>query len=241
MRNFAHFCFSYLCIHVNVELWRSNKTWNWFVTSPWIKKVENWLKNFLLKMVFLLNALTISSKRVFSTLWNIILFRCVYEFVKSRIFTGVVGFIIAIYVSDYIRKFLYRQWAALKKRAFQNSKAIENEFDPKYLESIVLEYDQLENTTENDELNKTLLKFKERTQIKCKNDLFDYIFTASTHSVLLSFITMFSIEIVQSNYGYGVMTSILYCSTIPFILCFGSSYRLVIFINKIIFWINKLY
>lgn len=181
-------------------------------------------------MVFLFNALTISFKRVLSTLWNIILFRYVYEFVRSRIFTGVVGFIIAMYISDYIRKFLYRQYAALKKRAFANSKQVEAVFDPKYLDSLVLDYEQFEDTSEDETLNDKLNKFKEVTLIKCKNDLFAYIFTASTHSVLLSFLTMFSIEYVQSAYEYSVMQSILYCSVIPFIICFGSSYR---FVNSI--------
>ena len=132
-----------------------------------------------------------------------------------------------MYISDYIRKFLYRQYAALKKRAFENSKQVEAVFDAKYLESLVLDYEQFEKDSEDETLNEQLGKFKEITLAKCKSDLFAYIFTASTHSVLLSFLTMFSIEYVQSLYEYSVMQSILYCSVIPFIICFGSSYRLV--------------
>ena len=178
-------------------------------------------------MVFLLNSIAISIKRIFASLVNIILFRYVYEFVRYRVMTGVMGFMIAMYACQYIRKFANTYYSALKKRALANSKSKVKEFDAKNLDSIVLDYDEFEkmNDLDKEPLKSILIGFKERSVDCCKNDLFDYIFSAATHSFLLSFVTMIGIEYVQNKYEYGVMTSIIYCASVPFLICFGSSYR----------------
>lgn len=179
-------------------------------------------------MVFLVNALALSIKRIIVSLINIILFRFVYEFVRSRLITGVMGFMIAMYSCDYIRKFAYKQYSALRKRTMLNSKNSKiHEFNPKNLESTTVDYNQFETLTDlaDTPLKKTLVSFKEHAHAKCKNDLFDFIFNAATHSFFLSFATMIGIEYVQSTYQYGVIVSILYCASLPFIVCFGSSYR----------------
>jgi hypothetical protein len=182
-------------------------------------------------MVFLVNALAISFKRIIFSLFNIIIFRYVYEFIRTRLITGVMGFLLSMYACDYIRKFFNSQYTALKKRsAARTSTSTFHEFTSKNLESLVLDYDQFETLTDLDNNNKHQLKtkldtFKANTKLKCKNDLFDFIFNAATHSFLLSFATMIAIEYVQNKYELSVIQSILYCVTLPFIICFGSSYR----------------
>ncbi len=183
-------------------------------------------------MVFLVNAIGISFKRIVSSLMNIIIFRYVYDFIRTRVITGVMGFILTMYACNYIRKFFNKQYTLLKKRSAARSKTIVfHEFASKNLQSLVVEYDQFENlpdlaiNSKNQELKTKLENFKANAIAKCNNDLFDFIFNAATHSILLSFAIMISIEYVQSLYELGVIQSILYCVSIPFFICFGSSYR----------------
>lgn len=171
-------------------------------------------------MVFLAKALIIGIKRIISTIVSILAFRYVYEFVKLWIMKGIPGFMLTIYLSNKVRDYMYRQYDRLKRKSSKKA-----EFNFRNIEPMSLEYNALDKM-DNDPADQTAIDmFKKNAELSCKNDLFEYVFSAATNSSLFSFLTIIAIEYMQEKYNYSVLTSIIYCASIPFFICFGSSYR----------------
>lgn len=174
-------------------------------------------------MVFLAKAFVIGIKRIISTIFSILAFRYVYDFVKIWLIQGVPGFMLTIYLSNKVRDYINKQYYRLKKKT--DLKAGRKEFNFRNIESLSLEYNALKKTDNDPSDQNTIDLFKKNAILSCKNDLFEYVFSAATNSSLFSFLTIIAIEYMQDKYKYSIITSILYCASIPFFICFGSSYR----------------
>lgn len=166
-------------------------------------------------MYFLIDALKISSEKVFVSIINILVFRFIYDQVRNRITTGFFAFFITIYVSGQARSFIFNSIKSIKKK-FINSKKSNHidDFKPSNLSSSEIELNDLKRIISNYGL-----------EFKCQRDLFSFIFNSSTNSSLLNLIIMISIELIHSKYGIDIPTSILYCISVAFVVMFGSSYR----------------
>ena len=167
-------------------------------------------------MVFLVKALIIALKRVILTLFNIVLFRYLLDFIQKWISEGAFGFIITIYLSDKIKKAIYQRYLEAQKAAAK--KASPN------TEYNINRFSILHLTVDLSECNLSP-NFLSNAELSSRDDLFNYIFNAATNSSLLNFLTIIGIEFLCNTYKINIVQAILYCVSITFVICFGSSYR----------------
>ena len=173
-------------------------------------------------MIILSKAIKIAVEKVFSTIFNIVVFRNVYSFVQIWL-SGIYAFIAVIYITPYVKgailAVISNIRATLAPKSLQEDKL--NIFNKQSLNSVEL------NTTKetNSSIATIQSSFLESMKTQSQIDLFSYIFTCSSKSSLLNLATIIGVEYVHSNYEYNIVHSILYCVSITFVICFGSSLR----------------
>ena len=167
-------------------------------------------------MVFFTKALIVSIKRVILTLFNIVLFRYLLDFIQKCISEGALGFLITIYLSDKIKKAIYQKYQEVQKAAAK--KASPNS------EYNINRFSILQLTVDFSECNLSP-DFLSNAESSGHDDLFNYIFNSSTNSSLLNFLTIIGIEFLSNTYKINIFRAILYCVSMTFVICFGSSYR----------------
>lgn len=151
-------------------------------------------------MILLKGAFSLTLKRVFNTIINILLFRITYSFIKAYVFTGFSGFIATIYINGKIKSF----FEGLLRKKFVDKP----EFDVSKV--------KFGPNNEHESLFKQLFANSEA-------NLFANIFSSASNSSLLSLITIISIEYLNEH--INLVFSILICVFIAFVITFVSSIK----------------
>ncbi len=177
-------------------------------------------------MLFVLGALKIACKQVIVTIVSIIIFQYANEFVKTNLLSGVPGFFLTIYLSNKIKGTVFRYAAKFKKAMFSKKSKKRSSADGA-IDLTKLEYIDLSETPLDDlGIKRAALATKIMDTMKAdsQNQVFNYIFNASSHSSLFNLLTIIGVEYMRTNYDYSIAWAILYCVSFPFFICFGSSY-----------------
>lgn len=168
-------------------------------------------------MLLFTDAVKIATEKVIQSILNIFIFRNIYS--ATRIWlSGFYAFFLTIYISSKLRALGVKIFRQAKNLLFPDLKKYDIEFDKANLESINLAEPNQEQVQLIDEFIK---KNKENAQI----DLFSCIFGSSSQSSLLNLFIFVAIEYLNDKYFENLLVSCLFCISIAFILCFGSSFR----------------
>ena len=170
-------------------------------------------------MLFVFDALKLSSKKVFLSILNIIVFRFIYDLISQWIMTGTGGLFLTIYVTNQVRGIMNNFYKSFKRSYYLKKNKPYEEFDKKNLSSFETKLSG--STIKELDLDK-----------KCQKDLFSYIFNAGSNSSLINLVTIIGIEYIHNKYELSTPISILYCVSIAFVVIFGSSLRYSSVISK---------
>lgn len=170
-------------------------------------------------MPFVLDALKLSSEKVFGSIINIIIFRFVYDLITKWVVTGAGAIFLTIYTTNQVRAAMSKMHKSFKRNLCLKQNKPYEEFDSKKLSS------------EQVKLNQSL-KTEYNLDSKCQKDLFSHIFNSGSNSSLLNFITIIAVEYIHNNYGLSIPLSIFYCVSIAFVIIFVSSLRYSSIISK---------
>jgi hypothetical protein len=163
-------------------------------------------------MLFIIEALKISMKRVSMTCISILVFQYMNYYIKAYILTGVSGFFLTIYLSSKVKTSFYGHVRKIKQAILpSHSSSSCSIFDIGNVEF----YDLSKDDVDTDLLNSM--------KDDCLNQLFSFIFNSASQSSLLSLFSIIGIEYLRSKFELSLLMSMFYCVGISFLICFGSS------------------
>lgn len=165
-------------------------------------------------MFFLTDALKIAIVKVVETIINITIFRNIYSFIQIWL-GGFYGFVLTIFVSGKVRSFIYKNYARIKERVAQKSKKPYFKFNVNSIKSIDL----------NREDATVIKEFHSYAKNNSHSDLFYCIFSSSSQSAMISFLTFMAVEYLHQKFEMSIGMAIFYSVSVSFILCFGSSFK----------------
>lgn len=168
-------------------------------------------------MLILVDALKIALVKIAESVVNIFIFRNCLSIAKS-IVGGFWAFLLAIFISGRVRRFVYSKWDVVSRAFARESGRHIFKFDATSLESIDL------NSGGKHE-QATLEEFRAYVKKNSESDLFNCIFTATSQSSIILLLTVIGIEHLNNNLETSSLEAMLYCIIISFLLCFGSSFK----------------
>lgn len=170
-------------------------------------------------MLFVFDALKISSEKIIVSIINIVVFRFILDCVQKWVLTGAAALFLTIYISGQARVIIFNNINKLRRKLNRKSSNQIYDFDAKNLTSTQMKL--------NESINSDL-----SLEPNCQKDLFYYIFNSSSNSALLNLITMISIEILHNKYQFTIIASIFYCVSVAFVVLFAAGYRYSSIVSK---------